>query len=87
VKSIFLSVVVAAIAPVAGWAQTFSVAEMSQGLDMVNVHLQQMLGGYDIDTNVNDLTLSQVAEIIGRIEDGADTKAEIEAAIELARAR
>jgi YbbR domain-containing protein len=60
---------------------------MSQGLDMLQLQLNNMISPYGIDVNVDELTVAQVAEVIGRVNDGADTKQEIEEAIELARAK
>jgi hypothetical protein len=68
-------------------AQEFSPTEMSQGLDMLQQQLNNMIVAYDIDVNVDTLTVAQVAEVIGKINDGADSKSEIETAIELAMAR
>jgi hypothetical protein len=68
-------------------AQSFNPTEMSQGLDMLQAQLNNMIVSYGIDVNVDELTVSQVAEVISRINDGADTKQEIEQAIEVARTR
>lgn len=68
-------------------AQSFNPTEMSQGLDMLQLQLNNMISSYGIAVNVDELTVAQVAEVISRVNDGADTKQEIEEAIELARAR
>jgi hypothetical protein len=68
-------------------AQSFNPTEMSQGLDMLQQQLNNMISSYDIAVNVDELTVAQVAEVMAKINDGADTKQEIEEAIELARAR
>lgn len=68
-------------------AQSFNPTEMSQGLDMLQVQLNNMISSYGIDVNVDELTVAQVAEVILKVNDGADTKQEIEEAIELARAK
>jgi hypothetical protein len=68
-------------------AQSFNPTQQSQGLDMLQLQLNNMISSYGIPVNVDELTLSQVVEVISRINDGADTKQEIEEAIELARAR
>jgi hypothetical protein len=68
-------------------AQSFNPTEMSQGLDMLQLQLNNMISSYGIAVNVDELTVAQVAEVIGRINDGADTKQEIEEAIELARSK
>jgi hypothetical protein len=68
-------------------AQSFNPTEMSQGLDMLQLQLNNMISSYGIAVNVDELTVAQVAEVIGRVNDGADTKQEIEEAIELARSK
>ncbi|MGL4238605.1 hypothetical protein [Tabrizicola sp.] len=68
-------------------AQAFNPTEMSQGLDMLQAQLNNMISSYGIDVNVDELTVAQVAEVISKVNGGADTKQEIEEAIELARAR
>ncbi len=68
-------------------AQSFNPTEMSQGLDMLQAQLNNMISVHGIDVNVDELTVAQVAEVISKVNDGADTKQEIERAIELARAR
>lgn len=68
-------------------ADTFNPTEMSQGLDMLQLQLNNMISIHGIDVNVDELTVAQVAEVIARVNDGADTKQEIEEAIELARSR
>ncbi len=68
-------------------AQAFNPTEMSQGLDMLQVQLNNMISTHGIAVNVDELTVAQVAEVIARVNDGADTKQEIEEAIELARGR
>lgn len=68
-------------------AQSFNPTEMSQGLDMLQAQLNNMIVSYGIAVNVDELTVAQVAEVISRVNDGADTKQEIEEAIEVARAR
>jgi hypothetical protein len=68
-------------------AQSFNPTEMSQGLDMLQLQLNNMISSYGIAVNVDELTVAQVTEVIGRINDGADTKQEIEEAIELARSK
>ncbi|NUB45915.1 hypothetical protein GEU84_016075 [Fertoebacter nigrum] len=68
-------------------AQSFNPTEMSQGLDMLQLQLNNMISSYGIAVNVDELTVAQVAEVIARINDGADTKQQIEEAIELARTR
>jgi hypothetical protein len=68
-------------------AQSFNPTEMSQGLDMLQAQLNNMISSYGIAVNVDELTVAQVAYVIGRVNDGADTKQEIEEAIELARTR
>jgi hypothetical protein len=68
-------------------AQSFNPTEMSQGLDMLQGQLNNMIASYGIDVNVDELTVAQVAEVISKVNDGADTKQEIERAIELARTR
>jgi hypothetical protein len=68
-------------------AQAFNPTEMSQGLDMLQLQLNNMISAHGIAVNVDELTVAQVAEVIARVNDGADTKQEIEEAIELARSR
>lgn len=70
-------------------AQSFNPTEMSQGLDSLQLQLNNMISSYGIDVNVDELTLAQVAEVISTINDhrGPLTKNEIEDAIELARGR
>jgi hypothetical protein len=68
-------------------AQSFNPTEMTQGLDMLQLQLNNMISSYGIDVNVDELTVAQVAYVISRVNDGADTKQEIEEAIELARTR
>jgi hypothetical protein len=84
-----LSLVLAFTIAAAGFAaaQSFNPTEMSQGLDMLQLQLNNMISSYGIALNVDELTVAQVAEVIGRINDGADTKQEIEEAIELARSK
>ena len=68
-------------------AQSFNPTEMSQGLDMLQAQLNNMIASYGIQVNVDELTVAQVAEVISKVNDGADTKQEIEEAIELARTK
>jgi hypothetical protein len=68
-------------------AQSFNPTEMSQGLDMLQAQLNNMIVTHGIEVNVDELTVAQVAEVISKVNAGADTKQEIEEAIELARAR
>jgi hypothetical protein len=68
-------------------AQSFNPTQQSQGLDMLQAQLNNMISSYGIAVNVDELTAVQVAEVIGRVKDGADTKQEIEEAIDLARTR
>lgn len=68
-------------------AQAFNPTEMSQGLDMLQLQLNNMISSYGIEVNADELTVAQVAEVLSRINEGADTKQEIEEAIELARTR
>jgi hypothetical protein len=69
------------------FAEGFTPTEMSQGLDMLQLQLQNMIVVYGIDVNVDNFTLAQVAEIISAVQNGADTKDEIERAIDVALAR
>lgn len=84
-----LSIAFAIILAGAGFtsAQSFNPTEMSQGLDMLQQQLNNMISSYGIDVNVDELTVAQVAEVISKVNDGANTKQEIEEAIELARAK
>lgn len=68
-------------------AQSFNPTEMSQGLDMLQLQLNSMVSTYGIDVNVDELSVAQVAEVIQRINNGANTKQEIEEALEVARTR
>ena len=68
-------------------AQSFNPTEMSQGLDMLQAQLNNMIVSYGIAVNVDELTVAQEAEVISKVNSGADTKQEIEEAIELAQAR
>jgi hypothetical protein len=68
-------------------AQSGNQTGVSPGLAMLHNLLSSKIAPYDIDLNVDELTVAQVTEVIARIDDGADTKQEIEEAIELALSR
>jgi hypothetical protein len=59
----------------------------SEGLNMLQLQLQNMVASHGVSANIRELTVAQVVEVIERVNDGADTKQEIEQAIGLARGR
>lgn len=66
------------VAPVL--AQTYDVASMQQGLNMLEVNVANIFARHGIEVDPRSLELSQIAEIISRVEstDTAPTRADIE---------
>lgn len=76
--------VITGVAVAPALAETDAVSSMQQGLDMLRTALEAALPEYGIDVDVSALTLEQVAEIMGAINENRDNPQGVARAVEVA---
>ena len=61
-------------------SQDYDLANMQQGLNMLELNVSQIFAQYGIDADPRSLDLSQIAEIVSRVDSGDEppSRAEIE---------
>jgi hypothetical protein len=61
-------------------AQDYDLASMQQGLTMLELNVGRIFAQYGIEADPQSLDLSQIAEIVSRVDSGDDTpsRAELE---------
>jgi hypothetical protein len=82
-RTILLAMALSSVAAIAT-AQEADMAEMRQAHSMLQTNIERLLGKYDIDADVENLTLSQLAAIAGVAEQSGsmsevDLRGQIEA--------
>lgn len=78
-------VFIAALGGVSGAsAEAYNTASMQQGLDMLKTEVTQAFSQYQINADPNTLSLSQIAIIVGALNDSSNNDSETKDAIEAA---